>query len=290
MTTQNSAPNGQQDETLEKSAEAVMFAKVAAQEGIDLRQFDDEQLAQLWNITFSKTAEEEETKAEEAKEEEDEKEEEKKEAAAREHSVKLAHAQELQRADELGERIAKSYLNYLHKYAEAQASEGEELDKEAGIADKFKKGLDHVRGALGKQHGPTSATPPKGSFSGPEISKARLAGRHVADTVKEHKGKATAAGGAAIGAGAFAAGRASKKKEASHLDGLALEHAVKLAHAAGFDPEEAADRVLAVNTLGLEDSTKVAQDLDGQVHIRALEFLEAAGYPVTWPGEQQPQA
>jgi hypothetical protein len=76
------------------------------------------------------------------------------------------------------------------------------------------------------------------------------------------------------------------KKKASALDELAVTAALEKAAAAGFDMEEATDRIAAVATLGLADSEKVASapagDLDAAVDIRSLEYLEAAGYPVEW--------
>jgi hypothetical protein len=76
-------------------------------------------------------------------------------------------------------------------------------------------------------------------------------------------------------------------KQLSPLDKLAAEHAVKLAAENGFDAEEAGQRVGAVSLLGLAPvDSKVASakglDLEGATHVRALEYLEAAGYPVTW--------
>lgn len=75
-----------------------------------------------------------------------------------------------------------------------------------------------------------------------------------------------------------------KKKEGSAIDELAITRAVEMASEAGFDVKEAASRVNAVLTLGLGESTKIAaaQDVKGATDIRALEYLEAAGYPVTW--------
>ena len=57
-----------------------------------------------------------------------------------------------------------------------------------------------------------------------------------------------------------------------------------MAAAAGFDLDEAADRVSALLTLGVNESTKIAaaEDFAGAVGIRALELLEGAGYPVEW--------
>ena len=92
----------------------------------------------------------------------------------------------------------------------------------------------------------------------------------------------------ALGGGAgYAAGHS---KQSSALDECAAELAVKTAAENGWDAEEAGERVASVITLGIctEENSKVAAagDLDGAVQIRSLEFLEAAGYPVTW-GEGQ---
>lgn len=282
-------------EDLEKTAEAKLFAEIAANNGIDLTKMANEEVIALWNYTFGKEAEEE-TKAEEEKEtkadeEKEEGEEEKKEAAAREHATKLAFAKEAEQADQIGRIMAKAYVDELNKIGAAlQAEQAKEAaanaetpaegTKEAAMPKALKGALDKVRGAVGKQHGPTSSTPPKGSFSGPKTRMQDPVGAAAEFGSKHKKTLGVGAGAAALGAGGgYAAGR---KKESSAIDPLALEQAVKIANDAGFDPEEAAARVAAVYTLGLEDSTKLASELDQQVEIRALEYLEAAGYPVEW--------
>ena len=91
------------------------------------------------------------------------------------------------------------------------------------------------------------------------------------------------AGGAAAGAaGGYAAGR---KKESSALDELAAEQAVIKAAEAGFDADEAAEKIAALLTLGAsEENSKVAQvaDVDSAIEVRSLELLEQVGYPVRW--------
>lgn len=262
-------------EELQKVAEAELFAKLAAENNIDLNALSNDQIQELWSATFSKTAEEDEK--EEAEKDDDKDEEEKKEAAAREHSVKLAQAEDEKRAHYLGQVMAHSYVAELSKIAAArEAGEGEaELEKDA---TKLLPAASGARSAFGR-----AATTLK--------QKARKAGlavergaRKAGDFAKEHKGKAIA-GGAALAAGGagFAAGRAGKKKESSAIDELAQQRAVDLIQADGrFDTDEAALKVAAVAVLGLEESTKVASTADEQVEIRALEFLEAAGYPVEW--------
>lgn len=51
-----------------------------------------------------------------------------------------------------------------------------------------------------------------------------------------------------------------------------------------IDEKEAATKIAAVHAKGLGDSVKVASAADHKaaVHVRALETLEAAGYPVQW--------
>lgn len=217
-------PGAQPEESLQKLAEAELFTKLAAENGIDLNALNNEQIQYLWDETMGKTASEEEPPAEEAKKDEEKKDEEKKEAAAREHAVKLAHAEEEQRAHHLGQVMAHSYVAELSKIAAAREAGGTSVPatKEASAP------------------APTPAAP----------------------------------------------ARAGKQKEGSALDSLALGQAVKIAEAAGFDGEEAARRVSAVHTLGLNESTKLAQTVPAQIEVRALEYLEAAGYPVTWDGAQ----
>lgn len=68
------------------------------------------------------------------------------------------------------------------------------------------------------------------------------------------------------------------------IDQLAAEMACEKAASAGYDADEAAQRVIAVLTLGAPDSVKVASaaTLEAAVDVRALELLELAGYPVQY--------
>lgn len=227
------------DAELQKQAEAELFCKIAAQNGIDFNALNDDQVNHLWNETMGKTAEEggnpfakkdEEGKdKDEAKKDEEKKDEEKKEAAQREHNIKLAEAREDARADELGRKMAHAFADEADKIASAQ------------------KG--------GTQTKTASPLPPK-------LAAAVAQAREASKTASAPAAAAT--------------------ETPSRIDELAVEYAVKLAAEGGFDPEVAANRVWAVYTLGLEESTKLASTLPDQIHIRALEFLEAAKYPVNW--------
>lgn len=267
-----------------KLAEAQLFAKLAKDQGIDLNALDAEDIQTLWDHVFSKEASEEEGEAKEEGESEKEPEEakkdeeEKKEAAAREHAVKVAHAEEEARAVQLGQVMAYSYVDTLDKIAAeraAAATDGDEGSKEASAMGKMMAARDAVKGAVGKGK----------AMAGAAAAKGKEVGGKAADFAKAHP---KSVGGAAAGAAAAGAGGAylaSRKKQASALspiDELALVQAVKIAADAGLDAEVAEARVNAVATLGLEESSKLASKLENQVEIRALEYLEAAGYPVQW--------
>lgn len=79
-----------------------------------------------------------------------------------------------------------------------------------------------------------------------------------------------------------------EEKKASALDELAYQDALKKVAEAGLDPEVAAQRLQAVYVLTggeLPNGTKVAAangNVETAVQIRALELLEAAGYPINW--------
>lgn len=259
-----------------KLAEAELFTKIAADNGIDLNLLTDDQVQSLWDSAFAKTAEDGESKEDEKKEDEEKKDEEKKEAAAREHQVKLAQAEEEQRAHYLGQVMAHSYVAELSKIAAARDA-AEAGTKEAGMPPQLAKALGKVKSVAGAGAGKAK------ELAGVGAAKVKdVAGKGVA-AAKSNPGKALGGAAAAAGGAGFMAGRASKKEASvSNLDELALDEAVKIAHAAGLDPEVAAERISAVATLGLEESSKLASTVEQQVNIRALEYLEAAGYPVTW--------
>lgn len=256
--------NGASDESFEKEAQVELFAKLAAQNGIDLEQLSEGQISELWDATFSKEA------AEEEKEEEKD---EKVEAAKAEHDKKKEAAAKIAEAEYLGQVMAQSLIS--------------ELNKEAGMKDSLKNLGEYAKGKADKA--------------------GKAVGKHLESVGKKTTALVARTGGAEaamdprtarrIGAGAYGAGAAAaggagygakklmdKEKKSSALDELAFESAVEKAASAGWDADEASDRIGAVLTLGVEESVKVAyaQDLGSAVDVRSLELLEAAGYPVTW--------
>lgn len=203
------------NEELQKQAAAQFFCKVAADRNINLRDLSDEQLDHLWSETMGKQASEGgppmPPAASNDDDDEKKKEEEEKEAAAAVHAQKLAAAAEEARADELGRKMAHSFVDEVEKVSAARGQGG--TPKEASAQ-------------------PTQSQQPSDGLA--------------------------------------------------PIDKLAAREAVKIASDGGFDADEAAQRVAAVLTLGLDESDKLASTVEEQVNIRALELLEAARYPVKW--------
>jgi hypothetical protein len=116
-------------------------------------------------------------------------------------------------ADLLGRVMAHAYTQELEKIA---------ASKTAGK-------LDGLKGVAGKARGAAET--------------GALKGMYAADKAKNHikANKGAYAAGAAGAAGGFAAGRASKSKEASAFEKLAEMHAADILSAAGFDPSTGMD-------------------------------------------------
>lgn len=278
------------DEEAEKTASVNLFLKVASDQQIDLNSMSDADVQTLYG-EFKLASEEEPPKEEKDEEEEKKEKEEKHAAAAAEWAEKQAMAADIQKADYLGRVMAHSFeqeRGYI---------------KEAGAAEAFKKltgkGPHMAAHDAGEavRHGAHAA----GEAAGRVADKAGKGLEHLGKKITEKAtgvgthnmkpGHAKAVGGAAVAGGAAAAGAGAAalhhhKKHASMLDELGAERAVEMVTADGtFDPEEAGRKVAAVLELGLlGESEKVASAPNYQVgvDIRALEILEAAGYPVTW--------
>jgi hypothetical protein len=311
------------DAEAEKTAQMELFCKLAADNGIDLDKLSEDQIATLWNATFDgyeKTAGEDDKEDEDedgdAKKEEAARElAEKKEAMA-----KMAEATFL---GKVMAHSLVAELREISKEASAEAEmdPGEipeiEESKEAAMPPQLAKALDKGKYLAGKakryggdaakrvdelvtgskakdlkaraETAIRSAREAKERGSSTQTGWQALAKKYVPAAKSEAK-KVTmtraglgAAGAAAAGAGA--AMYAGRKKESSAIDELALVAAVEKAAEAGWDLDQAAERVAAVHTLDLlGESEKVAAaiDVDSAVDVRALEYLEAAGYPVTW--------
>jgi hypothetical protein len=233
----------EEDQT--KLAEAEMFAKLAAENGINLNELSDAQIQELWDGTFGKQAEATCGKCKEA--------EDKCKCAAVGSEDKTASAAQAEfnqmqdwntkvaECDKLGRIMAHAYVQELNLIKQA-------MDQQAGEkAAEFPPGFMPGGGKKNDHDEDDKKEPPK------------------KDEKKDEKDE--------------------DKKEASAIDQLAAKHATKLAHAAGLDAAQAAKRVDAVITLGgigPTEKTASAKSLDEVVHVRALELLEKAGYEVNW--------
>ena len=253
-------------EEQEKIAQAELFAKLAADNGIDLNQLGDEQIAELWDGTFGKTAgddkDEDDKKGRRASEDDDEDDKSKK-AAAEFYAVKEAQ-DKVAEADYLGRVMAHSFTSEMDQIKEAgrmgDAAEAvgghlERTGRKAGNLFKSKKDI------IAEEAG----------------HKATMS----ATKAKRIGGGLYAGGAAVTGAGGYAA---TRKKESSALDVEAAELAFQKAAGAGWDVNEASERLTAVLTLGPLESEKIASasTYGEALEVRSLELLAQAGYPVEW--------
>lgn len=242
------------NEDQQKVAQQTLFAKLAADNGIDLDTLTDDQVKSLWDHTFAKAAaEEEKNKGKAVDPQEEEK---KAEALAYEAWSKTKEAEVAwQQADRAGRQMAHAYVHEMRKIASDGGLEFLGISKAAEFPPQFMKKKD----------------------DGDKDDKAK------GEEKKEEKGEK----------------KEEKKEAAAPAAPVALDHNAELSKIAakiayqmgvkeGFDKEVLAQRLGAVLTLDLvpATNTKVASATDFEVakQIRALELLEAAGYPVTWTG------
>lgn len=298
-----------------KIASLELFAKTAAAEGIDLSQLSPEQQNSLYSNFISKLAMEHEGESEDKEEESEDKEEEKEEeeeakesAARREFAQKHEWQQKVAEADFLGRTMAHAFWNEsgeIEKQAklppgsvkpigQSLSELGSALKKAPGeLMKKRKEVMQAGREAGVQRHNIRQINKPVSE--GGLGAKAHQVGGSLGKVLKGRAAQAApyAAGAAAAGGAAAGVHKATKKKdegedkEASAFDLVSAEQAVKIAEAAGWNTDEAIDRLNAVITLGgpSQEETKVAHvsgDYDAAVNVRGLEFLEAAGYPVDW--------
>lgn len=291
----------QAQENLEKQAQLELFAKLAADSNIDLNSLSDDQISELWTSTFGEKVAAEEPKEEkkeikeEAKEEheseaEEKREHEEKKAAAAAELVELQKQAELAYFDRAGRQMAHAMMSELSAIKEAA-----ELEAKEASASQAVKNL----GQYAKYKGKELAGKVTDSKAGKAVGKhLENVGKKVMNPVAKggegamHPSTAKRIGAGAYGAGAAAAagGTAAavhhhnKKKESSAIDEMAVDTALKLAADGGYDVEQAGE--LLAGVVEATESTKIASasTVEQAVEIRALEFLEAAGYPVQWNG------
>jgi hypothetical protein len=244
-----------------KLAAAELLVKLAGDNNVDLSQFSDAEVADMV-VELQKQAElppqfQKKEEGEEKKETPESKE--SGESSSESPEAKKAEAAEkVAEADFLGRVMAHSF-----------AQECKEIEKEAGFKDKAvgaAKGLP----AFLKNKGvaASKAVAGAGKSVAKETGHGTAVGRHtLRDQAEKHPWLTAGAAGAAGAAGGAAA--MHKKSEAE-------QRALVMAKEAGWvDPE---GNLVAPPA----EETKTASPLDLAVERRALEMLEANGYPVTW--------
>jgi len=244
-------------EDLAKEAQVSFFADLCAEKQIDVSQLDNAQVNELFKVAMDmKSAQDSENspeaKAKKAKEEEAAKSKEASvavaSAAEAEYQEKRAAAVKVAEADAMGRIMAHAYIDELKKLA------GEMPPAfAAAIAKKDEKGEKKEEG--------------KGDDEEAEKKKKEASARAAALVSEFEKTKTKTA----------TAGTPS-------LDELAGNRAIDLLKTAGVNTDLAVARINAVHVLGVPDGTKVAsaESLEAAVHVRALEYCEAAGFPVDW--------
>jgi len=243
-------------EDLQKQAQVEYFTKLCSAKQIDISLLNDEQVHDLFKTAMElklaeEAAESPEAKAKKAKEEADKK---SKEASAvlsaadAEYQEKRAAAVKVAEADMMGRIMAHAYVDELKKLAgemppQFAAAAGKKDDKEGKPEEKKNEGDDK------------------------EKAKKEASDRAAAVIAEFEKTKT---------AGAV--------QSTPSLNELAGNHAIDMLKEAGVDADVAVARINAVHVLGVPDGTKVASaaNLEAAVHVRALEYCEAAGFAVDW--------
>jgi len=254
-----------------KLAAAELLVKLAGDNNVDLSQFSDQEVAEMV-VELQKQAElpPQFQKKEESGEE---KKESKETPESKESGESSSESPEAKKA-EAAEKVAEAdFLGRVMAHSFAQ--ECKEIEKEAGLKDVAKKVPEFLR-HRGEVTG-QAAKSLKG-IAGSKLMGAGDKARAFGGAIKKSPELAVGAAGLAAG-GAAAAHKKEKKGEAeqSALDALAEQRALAMAKEAGWvDPE---GNLVAPPA---KEATKTASPLDLAVERRALEMLEANGYPVTW--------
>ena len=227
-------------------------------------------------------------------------------------ATKTASAEDLEKQAqyELFTKIAQSNGVDLSKLSDAQVQElfDKTFSKTAGeMPPQFAahaKGKDGKDGKDGKgdgEHGESIEEKAKKEHeekkeAAAKIAEADFMGRTMAHAyvnelqkIAEARAKTASAAPAAAATGEWTV---ELPKVASAMDTLAMHRAFEIvqefnktaAANAKLDEREAATKIAQVHTKGLNESIKVASapDYKAAIELRALETLEAAGYPVNW--------
>lgn len=243
-------------EDLAKEAQVNFFAELCAEKQIDVSQLDNAQVNELFKVAMEMKAAKDNENSPEEKAKKDKAKEEAKEkeasaavlsAAEQEYQEKRAAAVKVAEADAMGRIMAHAYIDELKKLAgEMPPAFAAAMGKKEEKGEKKEDGDEDDK-----------------------EKKKKEASARAAALVSEFEKTKTA--------GAAPAGTPS-------LDEVAGNRAIDLLKTAGVNADLAVARINAVHVLGVPDGTKVASaaSLEEAVHVRALEYCEAAGFPVDW--------
>lgn len=274
----------------EKVAHAELFAKLAADQGIDLSQMSEQELSEAWNTFYGRTkqaaaaqaAQQPNGQPKTAGEHGHNHGHKHKEAKAEFARTKEAQAEwqtKVAEADFCGRVMAHSYVDELKKIAAANASgqqpaapaPGAEPTKTASLAQTL---LDGATKIAQKQQ---KTAEEKCEKCGKHPCECKKDGDKDGDKDKDKGGKPNP----------FAGHQAPPfGKKASALDELAAKHAiVKAAGVQGVDPKQVSTKLAELLTNGPKESTKIAgvANFAEAVEVRSLELLEQLGFKVEWP-------
>lgn len=232
-------------EDVEKQATVELFLKAAADQNIDLRSMEDGAVEKLYS-NFSQNLAAEKTAA----------------AQPAAPAAKTASEEEKKKEHEKVEEAKKE-----HEEKHAMAKKAAEADAMGRImAHSYVQELRKIASTKVAELPPALLAHMKGKEEDGKGEKKEE--KHEPPAHEEKKDE-----------------KDEKKAAVSALDDVAHQTAVKMAAAEGFDPKECEQKIAAVRILNLvsPDSVKVASaPFEAAVHIRALELLEAAKYPVVW--------
>lgn len=238
-------------EDLEKQAQLNFFGELCARKGIDVGRLDDVQVEELYKSAMALKVAEEKTEDPKAAKEKEEKAKEKEAtaklaSAEQEFQEKRAAVQKIAEAELMGRIMARAFVDEHQKLAGAMPPQFMKKDEKSDEGKGDEKEED-------------------------EKKKKKEASDRAAAVIEEAEKAKTAS-------------VVSSASGTPKLDELAALRGIELCKSAGIDETLAYNRINAVFTLGLSDSTKVASavNADAAITVRALEFVEAAGFPVDW--------
>jgi hypothetical protein len=245
----------------EKVAHAELFAKLAAEQGLDLSTMSDEDVATAWNTFYAQTkaAAQPGAAVKVAGEHGHKHSHKHKTAAAKAEFEKTKQAaaeweQKNAEADFLGRRMAHAYVDELKKIGAA-------VEKTAAATPAPEKTATALKDRL---------------LAGVKTAKEEKPEEKKEEKKEDEKGK-----------GGFPFFGKKEEKKASALDEIAAKKGVEKVAAAGGDPAQAADLLAKYLIAGPKGSEKIASiaEFKDAVEVRALELLEAVGYKVEWPAK-----